>query len=80
MIKFVSRLKKVYAILTGESTKEMLQDVSASTSDVCRRVDELLNRAQLDGEDEWFKRKEKERNDRGGTTMHCSPCIRSSER
>jgi hypothetical protein len=58
-----SRLRRLYAILTGESTKNVLKEVSDSTSDVCRRVDELLNRAQLDGEDEWFKRREKEKHE-----------------
>lgn len=63
-----TRIRKLYKFLIGEWLDEMVKDVGSATADVGKRVDELLNRAQLDGEEGWLLRDKMKKNnmDKGG--------------
>lgn len=50
----MSKLKALYIKILGLWIDDVVADVSEATSHVGKAVDDLLSRAQVDGEDYWF--------------------------
>jgi hypothetical protein len=55
----IKKMKDFYHRITGGWMREMVRDIKKTTDSVNTKVDKLLARAQLDGEDYWFLREEK---------------------
>jgi hypothetical protein len=47
-------IKDLYHRLAGVWINDVVDEIKCSTTKVCEKVDELLARAQVDGEDYWF--------------------------
>ena len=50
----ITKIKNFYHRITGGWMREIVQDIKKTTDEVNIKVDKLLARAQLDGEDYWF--------------------------
>ena len=50
----MSWIKAIYHRLAGGWMSDILEGVNCTTTKVCEKADELLARAQVDGEDYWF--------------------------
>jgi hypothetical protein len=53
----ITKIKDFYHRITGGWMREIVQDIKNTTDEVNTKVDKLLARAQLDGsEDYWFRK------------------------
>jgi len=47
-------IKNIFKKFRGDLLDDIVTDIKESTVCVCNKVDSLLDRAQLNGEDRWF--------------------------
>lgn len=50
----ITKIKNFYHRITGGWMRDIVQNIKKTTDEVNTKMDELLARAQLDGEDYWF--------------------------
>lgn len=67
----MKKIKALYRLITGEWMGEVIDEVKCSTTSVCEKVDDLLTRAQVDGEDYWFLQDRRKRP--SGAQKHNGP-------